>query len=1052
MSVALGLGVRLGLRGGGGGLPWTIGLTSTPPYVPNWTRPLTLAAGIANGTIPADAIDYSTGNGGGAFADLYAWITACNAANKPGALGVDLTITTAAASLARTYLYRGIYGYGAANPKIIWTGRASSSASQRGLFFTYLEDVTIRGVEFEDWSCVLAVGQKTLPLIDTSTVTCTGSITSDVLTLTVATAGGTLGVNCQIGSAIFAATISGTVMTVTTFSGGAGSGALGVGTQIFGPGITAGTSISSLGTGSGGTGTYNINNSHTITTAVTLQSGLGTDDRARITAILSGSGGIGSTYQLTTTPNRGATAVAAGQIDAQPYHTSTQPLTYIADPTALGFGLFCPRVGRIVTTGSFNVSAIAVKRQIENLTPMGQGSGGGGGSANPGNNNYYFSDTAWTSVLETVDLFTGASATTNAAIVSAINANTTVGLAHGYAAVLALDGSVLVTANTVNTKSFVEMVITQTGTPATYDVKTPGVSITHCTFTDCNIGYAALLDVAELGPVEFHKNSCPGTWSGVYAQVTRWGHFRAANNEWYDCLLSRGGQVGRPATGAMCPSGSSQTEFNTFFYMGTDSAVHMRYHVNGTTYLVENNYAHDVNSANVTDAVNCAVFSDVRNCWQRTSNNRICRIGYNQIISVNGRTTAGFVSGAEDSNAFYMKPRGITVVANYIENCGTGWASTTLDGSECTGILAKNPGPWNRQYTSSYGTNENSEVLNVFGNSLVDQPAGRPMLKLDEVYGNLVVQDNLMQNWVNYAGAAEVTGSITGNVLNVTAVASGRVNVGQLLKGAGIPTAQVIGTISGTVMTVSSVVSGTLAVGMSITSGSISANAITISSFGTGSGGVGTYNLSASATFGTASIINAGCAIASLGTGTGGTGTYNVTTTPNVGSTTIGLGIEGIRGTSSGGMRFTGGQNTVYVRRNRYSQCDPGTTDTSMLTNYHNLNSWDNTQFVPADFFLDNNEIQNNGATHPNGTFPIYGANTPLVRFNFGSNTPAAGFTGASGITTGFNRILTALGVDSGFRMQASATSPLETGLGTNNAPSQPYGSVNYLAGYGAGL
>jgi hypothetical protein len=56
------------------------------------------------------------------------------------------------------------------------------------------------------------------------------------------------------------AEISGTTLTVTS----APSGDLAVGQLISGAGIDPGTGITALNTGSGGTGTYTINNSHTI--------------------------------------------------------------------------------------------------------------------------------------------------------------------------------------------------------------------------------------------------------------------------------------------------------------------------------------------------------------------------------------------------------------------------------------------------------------------------------------------------------------------------------------------------------------------------------------------------------------------------------------------------------------------------------------------------------------------------------------------------------------------------------------------------------------------
>jgi hypothetical protein len=62
-------------------------------------------------------------------------------------------------------------------------------------------------------------------------------------------------------TAIFTGSISGTTLTVTNVS----SGTIGVGQSLFGIGVSNETIITALGTGSGGVGTYTINNSQTIT-------------------------------------------------------------------------------------------------------------------------------------------------------------------------------------------------------------------------------------------------------------------------------------------------------------------------------------------------------------------------------------------------------------------------------------------------------------------------------------------------------------------------------------------------------------------------------------------------------------------------------------------------------------------------------------------------------------------------------------------------------------------------------------------------------------------
>jgi hypothetical protein len=69
----------------------------------------------------------------------------------------------------------------------------------------------------------------------------------------------------QSGS--FTATIATTVLTVTGTPTGA---PIGVGQVISGAGVTAGTTITSLGTGTGGAGTYNLSVSQTVSGATTM--------------------------------------------------------------------------------------------------------------------------------------------------------------------------------------------------------------------------------------------------------------------------------------------------------------------------------------------------------------------------------------------------------------------------------------------------------------------------------------------------------------------------------------------------------------------------------------------------------------------------------------------------------------------------------------------------------------------------------------------------------------------------------------------------------------
>jgi hypothetical protein len=58
----------------------------------------------------------------------------------------------------------------------------------------------------------------------------------------------------------FSGSISGTTLTVSSIT----SGGLSIGSTIFGAGVTTGTYITALGTGTGGIGTYTVNNAQSV--------------------------------------------------------------------------------------------------------------------------------------------------------------------------------------------------------------------------------------------------------------------------------------------------------------------------------------------------------------------------------------------------------------------------------------------------------------------------------------------------------------------------------------------------------------------------------------------------------------------------------------------------------------------------------------------------------------------------------------------------------------------------------------------------------------------
>lgn len=105
-----------------------------------------------------------------------------------------------------------------------------------------------------------------------------GSTAADVFKAALILAVGNIGAACNAyqPSAVVTGSISGTTLTVT----GVTSGTLAVGQTLSGSGITAGTYITALGTGTGGNGTYTVSASQTAgstTVTATLNEVSGTN-------------------------------------------------------------------------------------------------------------------------------------------------------------------------------------------------------------------------------------------------------------------------------------------------------------------------------------------------------------------------------------------------------------------------------------------------------------------------------------------------------------------------------------------------------------------------------------------------------------------------------------------------------------------------------------------------------------------------------------------------------------------------------------------------------
>jgi hypothetical protein len=126
--------------------------------------------------------------------------------------------------------------------------------------------LTVTGIS----SGVIAAGQSLfgIDVLPQTVITALGTGTGGVGTYTInrSQTVAARSLNSATVGAVVTATIAGTVMTVSAVA----SGVLHVGQTISGAGVTIGTIITALGTGSGGAGTYTLSVASTVATGVTM--------------------------------------------------------------------------------------------------------------------------------------------------------------------------------------------------------------------------------------------------------------------------------------------------------------------------------------------------------------------------------------------------------------------------------------------------------------------------------------------------------------------------------------------------------------------------------------------------------------------------------------------------------------------------------------------------------------------------------------------------------------------------------------------------------------
>jgi hypothetical protein len=156
-------------------------------------------------------------------------------------------------------------------------------------------------------------------------------------------------------SAVFVGSISGTTLTVTLVN----SGKITVGQAIYGVGMAYATIITALGTGTGGTGTYTINNSQTVTSQT-------------LTSVLVGAVITASTSGTTLT----ATAVTGTLYPGQTIQGSGVASTTII--TALGTGT--GSTGTYTINNSQTLSSMTMYALNFSQIPTTDGAFSGGGT------------------------------------------------------------------------------------------------------------------------------------------------------------------------------------------------------------------------------------------------------------------------------------------------------------------------------------------------------------------------------------------------------------------------------------------------------------------------------------------------------------------------------------------------------------------------------------------------------------------------------------------------------------------------------------------------
>ena len=623
-----------------------------------------------------------------------------------------------------------------------------------------------------------------------------GKISGTTLNITTLSSG-TIGIGQTVGAAATGTTITAVGSNTSTASyivgttltiGGTLTGSFGVGQTITGTGVTPGTTITSLGSGTGGAGTYEVSSTQSVGNgSVTVGASSGTT--MNVTAINSGTTAFGDSIS--------GTGVAAGNWILGLGTNSASGSITGSTLTIAGAVLGTFAVGQTITgtgvTGSTTITA------------LGSGTGGDG---------TYQVSTSQTVGSGSVKL--AASSTTAMVVTSVTSGTIAVGdTIYNANPVLVAPGT-YVTAmgtNSCATGKIVGNTLTLTGTVTGYfgvGQTISGAGVTACTITAQTGGTAG---GAGTYTVNGSAQTVPSSGTEVISSATAGGVGLYTVNNNLAVPVNTTVTVYSDA-----PVTISATTI--YGYPGNYSVIHTQTVSAGTTVTVYGTTPIAINSTSAGGVGNYTV-----------------NISQTYPASGSGSFWTTSVGGVGD----YSVSSSLAVAANATisaaqainSNSGGGVGTYTVSTSQTAGPTAINT-------TSALGGTGlyvvNSPLTTTTGTSvIVFGAAPVPISTVVGGAGNYTVSTSQSVASTNMTagafpkcivpaqGICPVDASFTGYI------SSGTGNT----------------TTSGTTMTVTAVTSGILYVGQIISGAGVTAKT-TITAFGTGTGGAGTYTVSTS--------------------------------------------------------------------------------------------------------------------------------------------------------------------------------------------------------------